>query len=158
MKIASFINLNPLEKQHWFKIFAITLIATSIFYALLELFSAKEISAPIVVPATWQKIELSLHGNYFAQEGEYISVVENNGDIMIKKGLLVEIKHNDQSGQENPFGNTWRALIATEVLNNQKLKELNLKRPDQIFLSPYNKNLSAVKRFLKKEVAYEITY
>lgn len=158
MKIVNFFKNSTLITHQWSMVFAISIIATLLFYACIELVSTKPHHSPIVIPPHWQKIELSLHGNYLAQEGEYISIVENNGDLIIKRALLLEIKRSQTNEYKESFESTWKILIAIEPINYKKLNDLNLKKPQELYLSPYVKEEIVSKKFIKKEIAYEISY
>lgn len=144
--------------QYCTKICSISILATLIFYSSLQILLSDETKIPISIPAQWVKIELSLHGNYMAQEGELVTIVENNGNILLPKALLLEIKKSDQMF-ENKVNNQWNVLLAIEPIDHQKLKILNLKKPEQLFISPQIVKEIKVTTQLHKEVkAYEITY
>lgn len=153
MKIAQFINqtLALNGKFHWSKLLIGTLIATTLFYTSIELISSESKLPNIKVPLHWQKIELTLHGNYFAQEGEIVSIVENNGNLILKKAVLLKL-------QRDQLNNFWTVLIATEPIHYQKLKELNLKKPEELYIAPLISQELKLNAQIKRKLNYELNY
>jgi len=145
--------------HYWAKILFIGVLGTIIFYSTTLIFTQGPEKKIVSIPPNWHKIELALHGNYLAQEGEIISVLENSGNVLLSKALLVEIKKSELQEIDGQFNNLWKVLLAIEPIDHQKLKLLNMKKPEQLYISPLVRtHTQIIHKIAKENHAYEITY
>jgi hypothetical protein len=145
--------------QHWVKILCISTLATCIFLSFSTILFVENVSNLNPIPKDWIKIELTLQGNYLAEIGEWISVLDTQGTVVIHQARLLKISKNENSSIDNLHNNLWNVQIALAPINYQKLKLLNLKKPEELYLSPkINFPISNIKKVAKERTAYEINY
>ena len=145
--------------QNWLKIFSISILATVIFTSLSFILENDHLPQPQIIPPSWLKIQLTLRGHYLAEEGETVAILETNGSVLIDHALLLKITRNETNLTESSMNNLWNVEIAIAPIDHQKLKILNSKTPDQLYISPAVHNVKRkIEKIIRKHYAYEMSY